>query len=86
MFDSIFGITSNLQDQTINWDVRLLEEHGIDRYPIGKDGLLSLRCATRNNVKQKPELNIESTVPMKLKLSWGGGSNTFDIKPGTNKL
>lgn len=86
MFECIFGITSNLQDNVINWDVRLLEEHGIDRYPIGKDGLLSLRCGTRNSVKQKPELVIESNVPMKLKLTWGGGSGTYEIKAGTNKI
>jgi hypothetical protein len=85
LFECIFGISSNIQNQTIQWDVRLTEEHGIDRYPLGKDGLLSLKCATRSNVNQKPSLQIQSNIPMKLKLTWAGGTDTLEIKPGSNK-
>jgi hypothetical protein len=86
MFECIFGIRSSIQTNTIEWDVRLLEEHGIDRYPVGKDGMLSLQCASRSNDKQKPSLTIQSNIPLKLKLSWAGGSETYDIKTGTNKI
>ncbi|WP_290791666.1 MGH1-like glycoside hydrolase domain-containing protein [Flavihumibacter sp. UBA7668] len=86
LFEGIFGIKSSIQTNTINWDVRVLEEHGIDRYPIGKEGILSLQAAARTNEKQKPSLTIQSNLPLKLKLSWPGGNDTFDIKPGTNKI
>jgi hypothetical protein len=86
LFECIFGIKTHLQDQTITWDVRLLEEHGIDRYPLGKDGLLSLKCATRLNEKQKPELTIQSNMNLKLKLTWAGGSETYNISVGSNKI
>jgi len=86
LFECIFGINANLQEQTIKWDVRLLEEHGIDRYPLGKDGMLSFKCATRLNEKQKPELTIQSNMNLKLKLTWAGGSETYDIKVGSNKI
>ncbi|MCU0386041.1 MAG: hypothetical protein MUE38_08425, partial [Flavihumibacter sp.] len=86
LFEGIFGIRSSIQTNTINWDVRLTEEHGIDRYPIGKEGILSLQAAARTSEKQKPSLTIQSNLPLKLKLSWAGGSDTFDIKPGMNKI
>lgn len=86
LFEGIFGIRSSIQQQTIEWDVRLLDEHGIDRYPIGKDGMLSLQCASRSNEKQQPSITIQSNIPLKLKLSWAGGSTTADIKPGSNKI
>ncbi len=86
LFECIFGINANLQEQTIKWDVRLLEEHGIDRYPLGKDGMLSFKCATRLNEKQKPELTIQSNMNLKLKLTWAGGSETYNINIGSNKI
>ena len=86
LFECIFGINANLQEQTIKWDVRLLEEHGIDRYPLGKDGMLSFKCATRLNEKQKPELTIQSNMNLKLKLTWAGGSETYNINVGSNKI
>lgn len=86
LFECIIGINTNLQDKTITWDVRLLEEHGIDRYPIGENGMLSFRAATRTNEKQKPELTIQSNMAMKLNLSWAGGSQSYDIKIGSNKF
>jgi hypothetical protein len=63
----------------------LTEEHGIDRYPVGKEGMISFRCASRNNAKQKPQLLIESNIAIKLTVSWAGGTDNIDIKPGTNK-
>jgi hypothetical protein len=86
LFECIIGINTNLQDKTITWDVRLLEEHGIDRYPIGENGMLSFKAATRTSEKQKPELTIQSNMAMKLNLSWAGGSQRFEIKNGLNKF
>jgi hypothetical protein len=86
LFEGIFGIRSSIQSNTLNWDVRLLEEHGIERYPIGKEGMLSVQCAARSSEKQKPSLTIQSNLPLTLKLSWGGGTDTINIKPGMNKI
>lgn len=82
LFECIFGLTANALQHTVEWDVRLTDEHGIDRYPIGKEGLVSFRCGARKDVKQRPSLSIESTIPLKLKLSWPGGSAQLDIHPG----
>lgn len=86
LFECIIGINTNLQAKTITWDVRLLEEHGIDRYPVGENGILSFKSATRTSEKQKPELTIQSNIAMKLNLSWAGGSQSYEIKNGLNKF
>lgn len=83
LIECIFGITANIQNNIVEWDVRLTEEHGVDKYPVGKDGLLSLRCAARANTKQKPVLNIKSNIPLKFKLSWEGATETLEIKPNS---
>lgn len=86
LFESIFGINPDFLKKTLDWHVLLTEEHGIDRYPIGPEGMLSLKCLARSSAKQKPQLEITSNVELKLNLSWDGGSETVELKPGKNKV
>ena len=85
LFEVIFGLKPNIIKNTLQWDVQLTDEHGIDRYPIGKDGLLSLKCAGRTSANQRPVLEINSNIKLTLLLSWKGGSETIEIKPGLQK-
>lgn len=84
LIEIIFGLKANALKKTIKWDVHLTDEHGIDRLPIGQDGLLNLKCAARRSAKETPKLEITSNVPLKLLLSWEGGKATHDILPGKN--
>jgi hypothetical protein len=86
LFESIFGINPNFLKKTLEWHVNLTDEHGIDRYPIGPDGMLSLKCAARSSAKQRPSLEINSNVELKLLLSWDGGSETIQLQQGINKI
>ena len=86
LFESIFGINVNFMKKTIDWHVNLTDEHGVDRYPIGPDGTLSFKCQARSSVKQKPQVVINSNLELKLNLSWEGGSQTINLKPGVNQI
>jgi hypothetical protein len=86
LFESIFGINTNYLKKSIDWRVNLTAEHGIDRYPIGPDGMLSFKCAARNSVRQKPSVEVNSNLEMKLQLSWEGGSETIQIVKGINRI
>ncbi len=86
LFESIFGIQVNYIKKTLSWHVNLTEEHGIDRYPIGPEGMLSLKCQARGSAKQKPALEIKSDMELKLLLSWDGGSDTVMLHPGINNI
>ena len=85
LFEVIFGLKANGLKNTLQWDVQLIDEHGIERYPIGKDGMLSLKCGARASVKQRPAIEITSNVNFTLTLSWKGGSEKIEVKSGQNK-
>jgi len=59
---------------------------GIDLYPIGPDGMLSLKCSARSSEKQRPSVEINSNIKLKLLLSWEGGAETIQIHAGLNKI
>jgi len=48
--------------------------------------MLSLKCAARGSVKQRPSIEINSNIELKLLLSWEGGSETIQIQPGMNRI
>ncbi|PTN05932.1 MGH1-like glycoside hydrolase domain-containing protein [Mangrovibacterium marinum] len=86
LFEGVFGINVNLPEKSVNWKINLLEEHGIERYPMGKEGLLSFKCFTRNSPSEKPVLEIESNIELKLNLFWDGGGEQLIIQKGKNKF
>lgn len=71
LFEYIFGIKPDAHNQTILWDVRLLEKHGIERYSFGRDGQLRLLCAERKDENEEPQITLESNVPVTLEVVWG---------------
>lgn len=80
LFEYVFGLRPDLPNGTLIWDVRLLEEHGVKRYPFAKDGLLDLRCPKRSSPTKKPDVEITSTVPVTIELRWQGGKETIRIQ------
>jgi hypothetical protein len=86
LFEVLFGLKADFLVNTLEWKINLLEEHGVERYPIGPDGMLSLKCAARNSAKQRPSLEINSNLELKLLLSWESGSEIVMLKPGFNKI
>jgi hypothetical protein len=81
LLEYIFGIRVDVPSKQIVWDIRLLDEFGIDQYPFGKEGLVSLRSRARKKVTDEPKIKINSNVPFKLNLIWEGGSRVIDVKP-----
>jgi hypothetical protein len=86
LFEDIFGIIPDAPSNHLTWNVRLLEEHGIRRYPFGLSGRLDLRCSPRLSPLERPQVEIHTDVPMTLELVWEGGKDTVKIerKPGEN--
>jgi hypothetical protein len=61
--------------------VRLLDEHGVERYPFGTDAMLDLRCAQRGSVEEEPRITATGTRPVKLTIEWAAGRKTIEIPP-----
>lgn len=75
LFEYVFGIKPSASDNKIVWHVNLLEKHGVEKYPFGKDGELTLMCAQRANANEKPNITFTSNVDVELEVIWGEENN-----------
>ncbi len=71
LFEYVFGIKPKAEEGKILWCVNLTEKHGIEKYPFGVDGELTLICEKRNNINEKPSIVLESNIPVELEIIWG---------------
>ncbi len=84
LLENILGIRSQAHINTLVWDVRLLDEHGVKNYPFGRDGVVNLLCGKRKQQTEVPVTEITSNVPLRIKLIWEGGEKTILVndRPG----
>jgi hypothetical protein len=80
LLENVFGLSQNAVSNTLTWHVRLLEEHGVQRYPFGPDGLLDLKCNQRISQDERPSLEVHSNIPLTLEVIWKGGAYTLNIE------
>jgi glycogen debranching enzyme len=80
MLEDVFGLQPEVPSHTLMWDVRLLDEHGVENYPFGSKGVLDLKCSARTSALEKPMIEIRSNVPLTLKVHWAGGEGSLEIK------
>ncbi len=73
--ECILGIRSDFSESRIEWDVQQLEAHGIERYPFGPEGVVSLKVAARKGPDEKPSVTVTTNVPFDLTLLWGDGQS-----------
>ena len=79
LFEDIFGIRPNVPKNQLIWDIRLLERHGIKKYPFGSENLLDLECVARKDPFEEVEINATSTLPVSLLVRWKGGKKEINI-------
>ena len=80
LLEDVFGLQPDAPQHTIVWDVRLLDEHGVEGYPFEQNGVVDLKCHARSSVLEKPVIEVRSTVPVKLKIHWAGGEGEVEVK------
>ena len=79
LIEAIFGLRSEAARNELTWDIRLLEEHGVDRYPFGLGATLDLRCASRSSPEEEPIITAKASSPVKLVVTWPGGTRTIQL-------
>lgn len=72
-FEFVMGIHGNPVQQSILWEIRLTDRHGILRYPFG-DATVDLICEQRKNDGEEPVVHVRSDVPVTLEIKWNGNS------------
>ena len=85
-FEYVIGLRPDEARNHLLWDVRLTERHGALRYPFGAQGTLDLICDPRADESVLPALNVTTDVSLTLDVRWSGGSQSWDLTPGTHTL
>jgi len=80
LFEDVFGLTPDAASNRLIWHVRLLDEHGIRRYPFGANGILNLKCHPRSSWLDRPLIEIRSNIPLTVEVIWEGGTHVLDVK------
>jgi glycogen debranching enzyme len=84
LLEYVFGLRPNAPARRLVWDVRLVEAHGVRRYPFGPDASIDLRCQARRSPRERPRVEASATAPLELELRWPapGGSEVLQIGGG----
>ena len=70
LFEFVFGIKPDAEQNTIRWHINLPERHGVERYPFGKETTLTLICEKRDSPHDEPVVTITSDKPVTVELFW----------------
>jgi len=79
LLEDVFGLVPDAAQSRLHWAIRLLEEHGVNRYPLGRDGVLDVHCASRRSADEKPVVKIASNIPVTVEIAWEGGRGEIII-------
>ncbi len=86
LLEYVFGIRANVPEKTLLIDVRLLDEYGVRQYPFGREGVLSISNKKRRYRNERPSIQIDSNIPLKVIVQWPGGRIVQNILKGRNIL
>jgi glycogen debranching enzyme len=76
LFEYVFGIRPFARERKILWNLRLLEKHGVENYPI--DGLaLDLVCEKRESPEEEPVVTARCAEPVEIEIRYGGKCKTI---------
>jgi len=81
LLECVFGIRADVPANLLMWDLRLTDAHGVERYPFGTKGLVSLYCARRRSAQESPCIRASSNIPLTVRVRWQGGTRTLRL-PG----
>lgn len=86
LIEFIIGIRGDYTEKQIVWDMNLTEANGIERYPFGPDGSITMKAAARRSASDKPKIEVESNIPFELVVLYGDKKEVFKVTPGKNNF
>ena len=82
LFEYVFGIKPDAQNNVIRWNIDLTDRFGVENYPFGKDATLSLMCEERGDVSEEPQVEIRSDRCVTVEIYWDGGQQSKTLTVG----
>jgi len=86
LIEFIIGIRGDYVERKIVWDMNLTEANGIERYPFGPEGLITLKANARRSASEKPKIEVESNMDFQLVVRYGDKEETFQVVSGKNNF
>ncbi|MBQ2732556.1 MAG: glycoside hydrolase [Clostridia bacterium] len=79
LFEYVFGIHPFARERRIVWDVRLLEKHGVNNYPLGRY-TLDLLCEERKAPEEEPAVTVYCSEPIEVEIRYANKSKLITAK------
>lgn len=86
LLEDVFGLKPVVGERLLIWNIRLLEEFGVENYPFGSNGLISLSVLSRSSENERPQITINSNVDFTLCVIYGGCKEIIEVKQETSIL
>lgn len=86
LLEHVIGIRPGTDAGSLVWDVRLTEEHGVERYSLASGGSVDLRCAARGSASEPPRLTVVTDVPLAIEVRAAGRSTSLLLEEGPHAL
>jgi hypothetical protein len=77
--EHVLGISS--RGDTVTWDLRLLEQHGVRRLPVGRDATIDLLAQARTHADEQPKISARVDAPVLLEIRSAGGIRSVPLTP-----
>ncbi len=79
LLEYVFGLRPDAPARRLVWDLRLLEAHGVGRYPFGPATSVDLRCEARLSADERPRIRAQASAPLELEVRWAGRSEILRL-------
>ena len=79
MFEYVFGIKPDAVNNKIEWHINLTDRHGVEKYPFGTEGELTLICEERESTADEPVITATSNIPVTLEVIWNGNKKIIEL-------
>ena len=80
LIENVIGLNVNVPKRQIEWEIRLLEEHGVRNLSLGELGSVSMLCKSRTSVEQSPEVVIRADSDITVKIRRGNVVRQIEVK------
>ncbi len=86
LIEFIIGIRGDYSKQQIVWDMNLTEANGIERYPFGPEGIISLKAEARRSVNDEPHITVDTNIGFELFVLYGEKEKKITVLPGKHMI
>ena len=80
LIENVIGLKVNVPERHIEWEIRLVEEHGVNRLQLGKLGKVDLLCKSRTSVEGPAEVVMRADSDIVVEIKIGDLVRKIEVK------